>query len=210
MTGLNYAARGKGPGRQNFLEAGAFLKSRPDLDRPGPATALRAGDHAGPRQDGGAEATRLHHPCLPAPARKPRFGRALTSADPLADPAIRANYLATEEDRRALREGAKMVREVANQSALKEICGAELFPGPGVQSDADIDAWIRRTAETIYHPVGTCRMGVAGDAMAVVDETLKVFGLEGLRVAGRVGHADPGGQQHQCADHHGRGEGGST
>jgi len=106
----------------------------------------------------------------------------LRSADPLDDPAIWANYLATEEDRRSLREGAKMVREVVAQAALQPIRGAELFPGPSVVSDADIDAWIRRSAETIYHPVGTCRMGVAGDAQAVVDETLKVFGLEGLRV----------------------------
>jgi choline dehydrogenase len=106
----------------------------------------------------------------------------LRSADPLDDPTIFANYLASDEDRRALREGAKMVRDVAGQAALKSIRGAELFPGPQVQSDAEIDAWIRRTAETIYHPVGTCRMGVAGDAQAVVDDSLKVFGLEGLRV----------------------------
>ena len=180
LTGLNYAARGKGPGRQNFLEAGAFLKSRQDLDRPD----LQLHCVMAIMQDHGKVIVKKDgftvHVCQLRPESRGRVG--LNSADPLADPAIFANYLATDEDRRALREGAKMVREVANQAALKEIRGDELFPGPGVQSDADIDAWIRRTAETIYHPVGTCRMGVAGDGQAVVDDKLKVFGLEGLRV----------------------------
>ena len=180
LTGLNYAARGKGPGRQNFLEAGAFLKSRPDLDRPD----LQLHCVMAIMQDHGKTVVQKDgftvHVCQLRPESRGTVG--LNSADPFADPAIRANYLATEEDRRALREGAKMVRDVAGQAALKEIRGDELFPGPGVQSDAEIDAWIRRTAETIYHPVGTCRMGAAGDAMAVVDAELKVQGLVGLRV----------------------------
>jgi choline dehydrogenase len=100
----------------------------------------------------------------------------------MADPAIFANYLATDEDRRALREGTKMVRELAGQTSLKAIIGNEEAPGVEVKTDADIDAWIRRTAETIYHPVGTCRMGRAGDPLAVVDGSLKVQALSGLRV----------------------------
>ena len=75
-----------------------------------------------------------------------------------------------------------MVREVAAPAALDPYRGAEFAPGASVKTDAEIDAWIRRTAETIYHPVGTCRMGAAGDAMAVVDAELKVRGLAGLRV----------------------------
>jgi choline dehydrogenase len=180
LTGINYAFRGQGPGRQNFLESGAFLKSRPDLDRPD----LQLHCVLAIMQDHGKTVTPKDgftvHVCQLRPESRGSVG--LNSADPLADPAIRANYLATEEDRRALREGAKMVREVVEQSALKAIRGAELFPGSAVRSDAEIDAWIRRAAETIYHPVGTCRMGVAGDAQAVVDDTLRVFGLEGLRV----------------------------
>jgi choline dehydrogenase len=171
---------GQGFGRQNFLEAGAFLKSRPDLDRPD----LQLHCVLAIMQDHGKVVVPKDgftiHVCQLRPESRGTVG--LRSADPLDDPTIFANYLATEEDRRALREGAKMVREVAAQAALKSIRGAELFPGPSVQSDADIDAWIRRSAETIYHPVGTCRMGVAGDAQAVVDDSLKVFGLEGLRV----------------------------
>ena len=180
LTGIRYMALGQGPGRQNFLEAGAFLKSRPDLDRPD----LQLHCVMAIMQDHGKVLVQKDgftvHVCQLRPESRGEVG--LRSADPFDDPAIHANYLSTEVDHRALREGVRIVRDLADQPALKAIRGAELFPGPEVASDADIDAWIRRGAETIYHPVGTCRMGVAGDALAVVDDTLKVFGIEGLRV----------------------------
>ncbi|MGH7023064.1 MAG: choline dehydrogenase [Caulobacteraceae bacterium] len=179
-TGLGYMLFGQGPGRQNFLESGAFLKSRPDLDRPDLqlhcVLALM-------REHGKIPADRdgfTVHVCQLRPESRGHIG--LKSADPLADPAIFANYLATDEDRRALRAGFDIVRGLASQPSLAAICGAEIVPGDDVKGDAAIDAWIRRAAETIYHPVGTCRMGAAGDPMAVVDETLKVMGLAGLRV----------------------------
>jgi choline dehydrogenase len=179
-TGLNYMLFGQGFGRQNFLEAGAFLKSRPDLDRPDlqlHCVLAIMKDHGkqGMPKDGFSI-----HVCQLRPESRGRIG--LASADPFADPAIFANYLATEEDRRALREGFKMVREVAGQKALLAIRGDEVEPGPQVQTDDEIDAFIRKNAETIYHPVGTCRMGAVGDPMAVVDAELKVQGLAGLRV----------------------------
>jgi choline dehydrogenase len=179
-TGLSYMLFGQGPGRQNFLEAGAFLKSRPDLDRPDlqlHCVLAIMKDHG--KVPVGKDGFSIHV-CQLRPESRGRIG--LKSADPFDDPAIFANYLATDEDRRALRAGVAIVREVAAQSALDAVRGPEEEPGPGVVTDADIDAWIRRTGETIYHPVGTCRMGQAGDAMAVVDRELKVFGLEGLRV----------------------------
>jgi choline dehydrogenase len=179
-TGMAYVFFGQGFGRQNFLEAGAFLKSRPDLDRPD----LQLHCVLAIMKDHGKQSVPKDgfsvHVCQLRPESRGRVG--LASADPFADPAIFANYLATEEDRRALREGAKMTRELAGQKALKAIAGHEEAPGTEVKTDADIDAWIRRTAETIYHPVGTCRMGRAGDAMAVVDAQLKVQALAGLRV----------------------------
>jgi choline dehydrogenase len=179
-TGINYMLFGQGPGRQNFLEAGAFLKSRPDLDRPD----LQLHCVLAIMKDHGKQAVAKDgftvHVCQLRPESRGRVG--LKSADPFADPAIFANYLDAAEDRRAMREGIRLVREVAAQSALSAIKGAEEEPGAAVQSDADIDAWIRRTGETIYHPVGTCKMGVAGDRMAVVDAELRVFGLKGLRV----------------------------
>ena len=120
------------------------------------------------------------HVCHLHPESRGEIG--LHSPDPLADPKIQANYLSTAEDRRALREGVKIMRRVAEQPALQAIRGEEFAPGPGVQTDDEIDAFIRRTAGTIYHPVGTCRMGVKGDDMAVVDDQLRVIGLKGLRV----------------------------
>ena len=174
-TGLNYALFGQGFGRQNFLEAGAFLKSRPDLDRPD----LQLHCVLAIMKDHGKEVVAKDgfsvHVCQLRPESRGRVG--LHSADPFADPAIFANYLATEEDRRALREGAKMVREPRRPG------GADSHPrrrGDArrrrSQTDAEIDAWIRRSAETIYHPVGTCRMGVAGDPLAVVDAELQGAG----------------------------------
>jgi choline dehydrogenase len=179
-TGLSYMLFGQGFGRQNFLEAGAFLKSRPDLDRPDlqlHCVLAIMKDHG---KQGAAKDGFSIHVCQLRPESRGRIG--LASADPFADPAIFANYLATEEDRRALREGFKMVREVADQKALLAIRGEEVEPGLQVQTDAEIDAFIAKNAETIYHPVGTCRMGAAGDPMAVVDAELKVQGLAGLRV----------------------------
>ena len=179
-VGLNYMLFGKGAGRQNFLESGAFLRSRPDLDRPD----LQIHTVLAIMQDHGKVAVPhdgfTFHVCQLRPESRGRVS--LRSADPLADPAIFANYLSADEDRRAIREGVKMMRKVAEQSALRAYRGEEYSPGKAVQSDAEIDAWIKRSAETIYHPVGTCRMGAVGDPMAVVDADCRVQGIAGLRV----------------------------
>ncbi|WP_374468891.1 choline dehydrogenase [Phenylobacterium sp.] len=179
-VGLSYMLFGKGIGRQNFLESGAFLSSRPDLDRPD----LQIHTVLAIMQDHGKVSVPkdgfTFHVCQLRPESRGRVG--LKSADPLADPAIFANYLSAEEDRRAIREGVKMMREVAAQAALDPYRGAEYSPGADVKTDAEIDAWVRRSAETIYHPVGTCRMGAVGDRMAVVDAECRVQGIEGLRV----------------------------
>ena len=104
----------------------------------------------------------------------------LRSDDPRARVRIFANYLATEEDRRALRDATRKVREVVAQAAFDPFRGEELDPGASATSDGDIDAWVRNVADTIYHPVGTAKMG--SDPMAVVDTDLKVHGVDGLRV----------------------------
>jgi len=105
---------------------------------------------------------------------------ALVSKDPLKAPAIRANYLASDADRRALREGVRRVREIFAQKAFDSFRGPELFPGPDVSSDAELDRFAAATATTVFHPVGTCRMGA--DETAVVDEKLRVRGARRLRV----------------------------
>ena len=104
----------------------------------------------------------------------------LASADPDAPPVIDQNYNATERDRRVMREGVRIARRVFAQSAFDEVRGEELAPGAAVQSDEDIDAYIRAHAEADYHSVGTARMGY--DPLAVVDARLRVRGIEGLRV----------------------------
>ncbi|HQS70670.1 MAG: choline dehydrogenase [Novosphingobium sp. 17-62-8] len=179
-VGLQYMLTGKGTGRQNGLEAGAFLKSRPDLDRPDVQIHFVIAimqEHAKVqvKRDGFTL-----HVCQLRPESRGRVG--LASADPYADPSILTNFMGTEEDRRVVREGIRMARDVAGQDALSPYRGEEIWPGVAVQSDDEIDAWVRAKGETIYHPVGTAKMGLASDPMAVVDKDCKVIGLEGLRV----------------------------
>jgi choline dehydrogenase len=179
-TGLAYMLFNQGFGRQNFLEAGAFLKSRPGLDRPDlqlHCVLAIMRDHG--KLPAGADGFSIHV-CQLRPQSRGRVG--LRSADPFDDPAIAPGYLAAEEDRRALRQGVAITRDLARQPALKALVAREVEPGADSTSDADVDAWIRRSAETIYHPVGTCRMGAGDDPMAVTDAALRVIGLTGLRV----------------------------
>ncbi len=106
----------------------------------------------------------------------------IRSADPDAQPAIRFNFLADPIDQRAMVDGFRMMRRIAGAKALDALRGEEYSPGKQVQSDEEILGFIRANAHTAYHPIGTCRMGPAGPR-TVVDENLKVHGLDGLRVA---------------------------
>lgn len=177
-VGLRYLMNQTGPGADNFLQAGAFLKSRTGLEMPDlqlhlvNAIMMDHGKHD-PQKDGYTV-----HACQLRP--ESRGTVCLASDDPFANPMIDPNHLATEEDRRAMREAVKMVREVCQQDALKPFTGSEIMPGPGATSDEDIDSFIRRTGETIYHPVGTVAMGVSDTQP--LDGELKVKGVEGLRV----------------------------
>ena len=107
----------------------------------------------------------------------------LRSADPLAAPIIRANYLQEQADVNALIRGVKLARWFAEADAYQGLIGDELLPGPAARSDADLAAFARRDSDTIYHGAGTCKMGPAADATAVVDPSLRVRGVDGLRVA---------------------------
>ncbi|MGC2411785.1 MAG: GMC oxidoreductase, partial [Stellaceae bacterium] len=104
------------------------------------------------------------------------------SADPQTPPRIRQNFLATEGDRRTIRDGLKLVRRIVGAAPLSTFVARELAPGADKQSDADLDAYIRATAATAHHPLGTCKMGPRSDRMAVVDAELRVNGVDGLRV----------------------------
>ncbi|HVJ63051.1 MAG TPA: GMC oxidoreductase, partial [Tahibacter sp.] len=120
------------------------------------------------------------HACALRPKSRGRIG--LRSADPAAPAAIHANYLSDVDgwDLKMMIEAAKLSREIFAQAAFAPYRGPEIYPGDAVRSDADIEAFVRRKAESIYHPIGTCRTGA--DADAVVDNKLRVRGVDGLRV----------------------------
>ncbi|MDF2370458.1 MAG: choline dehydrogenase [Rhizobiaceae bacterium] len=105
----------------------------------------------------------------------------LHSSDPTQAPKILANYLKSDFDIRTMIEGIRMTREVIAQKAFDPYRGQELAPGPDCESEADLIAWLRATAMTTFHPVGTCKMGT--DPQAVVDARLNVHGIAGLRIA---------------------------
>jgi 4-pyridoxate dehydrogenase len=106
----------------------------------------------------------------------------LASADPTRAPRISQNFFAHDIDVKKIVDIVRMSRDVADQAALKPYLAAEIAPGPSVRSAAEIEAYIRQTSITVHHPACTCRMGLAGDPLAVVNQEMKVFGTEGLRV----------------------------
>jgi choline dehydrogenase len=105
----------------------------------------------------------------------------LMSVDPLEKPLINPNYLGVESDLRRLLDGAKLARRIFRTNAFSEWFGTELSPGDGIQTDQQWEEWLRQNADSYHHQAGSCKMG--SDAMSVVDPKLRVYGVEGLRVA---------------------------
>ena len=177
-VGIKYLMSKSGPGADNFLQAGAFLKTREGLDRPDIQLHLV---NAMMRDHGNYDYKKdgfTIHSCQLRP--ESRGSVMIASDDPFEHPAIDPNYLATEGDRITMRQSLKMMRDIAGQNALSPLRGKEALPGIEVQTDDEIDAFIRTYGETIYHPVGTVAMGIQDEAP--VDGELKVRGVEGLRV----------------------------
>ena len=177
-VGLNYVIRKQGPGRYNWLESGAFLRTRKELDAPDIQMHVVGGimlDHGRNLVENDGFTV---HICQLRPESRGEIHS--VSADPFAAPAIDPNYFSSELDRRTLRDGLRVARDIVRQPAFTALRGPEIAPGAAVQTDNELDAWIRQTAETIYHPVGTCRMGADPDS--VVDPQFRVRGVEGLRV----------------------------
>lgn len=167
-----------GPTSVGPLEAWAHLHSHPDLEYPDLqmyCVALMYTDHG--RQIIQEEGFQMvFNGCRPHSVGTLR----IRSADPRQAPLIDPRYLSDPEDMRVLREGVRAARELIAQPAYDNLRGAEYAPGATVTSADDIDHYIRQNAITLYHPVGTCKMGQ--DEMAVVDERLRVRGLANLRV----------------------------
>jgi choline dehydrogenase len=106
----------------------------------------------------------------------------IASSDPATPPRIRMNYLATQRDRQVLREGVRLTRRIVAMPAFAGCNPQETWPGAAAQDDAALDAAIADKATTIFHPVGSARMGLATDPQAVVDAELRVIGAQGLSV----------------------------
>jgi choline dehydrogenase-like flavoprotein len=174
---MQYRRERRGAMTSNFAECGGFLKSRPDLDVPD--IQLHFGmamvdDHGRKRHWGRGFSC---HVCLLRP--KSRGSVALGSADPLAAPLIDPNFLGEADDLESMVAGYKTTRRLMETPALRALQKKEMFTA-GIETDDDIRALLRARVDTVYHPVGTAKMGT--DPMAVVDPKLKVHGLEGLRI----------------------------
>jgi len=176
--GVEWMLFGRGLGATNHFESGGFIRSEagvrhPDLQYHFLPMAVS--------YDGKAPATCHGFQAHVGPMRPTSRGHVkLRSASATEAPRIVFNYMSTEQDRKEMRAGVRLTREIFAQSAFDRFRGEELSPGPATQSDAEIDAYIRAKAETAYHPSCTCKMG--SDEMAVTDGAGRVHGVQGLRV----------------------------
>lgn len=170
----------KGVLSSNIAEAGGFAKTKFATDRPDiqyhflPAILLNHG-----RSTAFGYGYGVHVCCL---YPKSRGEIRLRSNDPLAPAIIDPKYLTHEDDVAVMIDGVRKAREILAAEEFQQYGSWEIGPGPEAQSDEQILAFIRKRSETIYHPIGTCKMGQVEDEMTVVDTQLKVKGVEGLRV----------------------------
>ncbi|MGV2359492.1 UNVERIFIED_CONTAM: choline dehydrogenase [Pseudomonas aeruginosa] len=176
--GAQWLFLGKGLGASNQFEAGGFIRTREAFEWPNIQfhflpVAINYNGSKGVQEHG----FQAHMGSVRSPSR----GRIhLKSRDPRQHPSILFNYMSHEQDWQEFRDGIRLTREIMNQPALDPYRGRELSPGVSVQSDAELDEFIRNHAETAFHPSCSCKMG--SDDMAVVDGQGRVHGMEGLRV----------------------------
>ena len=175
---LQYYTTGKGPVAGHGVEVMSFLKTREDLIAPDVQTHFNNIMY----RDHGREIINVEG-CMPYfnISRPQSRGTVMAkSSDPFQLPELDPNFLSVPDDLRVLRDALRMHREILAQSAFDAIRGDEYAPGKDKQTDAELDDYIKNDCNSVYHPVGTCKMG--SDTMAVVDDELRVHGLAGLRV----------------------------
>jgi choline dehydrogenase len=172
--GLDYLLFKKGPLTISAGHAAAFVRTRAELARPDAQIYFINFSSA---RRGGILHTHSGFTCAVSQLQVESRGSShIRSADPAAPPAIRYNYLATENDRRVMVEGLKLVRKICATPPMRDYVAGEYLPGERVTTDADWLEYCREMGETVFHPTSTCSMGV------VVDEKLRVKGVQGLRV----------------------------
>ncbi|MEM8740566.1 MAG: choline dehydrogenase [Pseudomonadota bacterium] len=180
-VGARWLLTKTGPGASNQFESAAFIRSKPGVEYPDIQYHFLP---LAVRSDGQAAAEGHGFQAHVGPMRSPSRGTVrLRSADPAAPPAIQFNYMSDPQDWADFRTCIRLTREIFGQAAFAPYRGAEIQPGAAVQSDDELDAFIREHVESAYHPCGTARMGRADDPMAVVDPHCRVIGVEGLRLA---------------------------
>ena len=169
-----------GPGASNQFESAGFVRSRPGVDYPDVQFHFLP---LAVRYDGQAIAHEHGFQAHVGPMRSESRGRVrLASPLPEAPPSIRFDYLTAPGDAQEFRDCVRLAREIFAQPAFAPFVAGEIAPGEGVEDEA-LDAYVREHVESAYHPCGTCRMGDADDAGAVVDPEGRVIGAQGLRVA---------------------------
>ncbi|MCO6389549.1 choline dehydrogenase [Aliihoeflea aestuarii] len=181
LIGAQWLFFKSGLGTSNHFEAAAFVRSKAGVDYPDIQYHFLP---VAIRYDGKAAAKAHGFQAHVGPMRsKSRGSVTLRSPDPKDKPVIRFNYMSHPDDWADFRHCIRLTREIFGQSAFDEFRGPEISPGADVQSDDQLDAFIREHAESAYHPCGTCSMGNKDDPNAVVDPECRVIGVEGLRVA---------------------------
>ncbi|MBL1435265.1 MAG: choline dehydrogenase [Rhodobacteraceae bacterium] len=180
LIGAQWLFAKSGLGTSNQFETAAFLRSPkasyPDIQYHFIPIAVR--------YDGKAAAEGHGFQAHVGPMRSPSRGAVtLASADPAAAPEIRFNYMSEEADWEDFRHCIRLTREIFGQEAFKPYAGKEIQPGAALQSDEELNGFIREHAESAFHPCGTARIGAASDPLAVVDPACRVIGVEALRVA---------------------------
>jgi len=177
--GFDWLFRRTGAAATNHFEAGGFVRSNSQVEWPNLMfhflpIAIRY-DGSAPTKGHGYQ---VHIGPMFSDARG---SLKITSKDPLVKPALRFNYLSTDQDRREWKEAIEVARDILTQPAFDPFNGGELSPGPSVSTAEEVLEWVRNDAETALHPSGTAKMGTGSDAV-VNPNTMKIHGLEGIRV----------------------------
>ncbi len=181
LIGAEWLFFKSGDGATNHFESAAFIRSKPGVDYPDIQYHFLP---VAIRYDGKAPAEGHGFQAHVGPMRSASRGWVkLRSDDPKAPPRICFNYMSTPEDWSDFRHCIRLTRDLFATEAFKPFAGKEIAPGNAVQSDDQLDAFIKEAVESAYHPSGTCRMGRADDPLAVVDPACRVIGADGLRVA---------------------------